>query len=108
MGSLEARFKRAGMSVFSRGPSGTARLDGDALLLAYDAEPPARILLGELKKVDFNTMNGLWTLHPREGKKLVIQTTGRLFSVGDRSAGKAFNDAFAASLEQHGVPIMSV
>lgn len=107
--TVEARFRKIGrFGIFSRGPAGTARLAGDGLVLAYDDGQSVRFRFADLKKVGLNTNNGLWTLYPKEGKKTHFQTTGGLFSVGDRDAGRRFNDALLAAATQQGLKAIYV
>ena len=105
---MEARFKKSGLTIFSRGPKGTARVEADAVVMTYDDGQSVRFRFADLKKAAFNSNNGLWTFHPKEGKKEHFQTTGALFSVGDREAGHAFNQALGAGLAKHGVKGMVV
>lgn len=104
---MEARFKKSGWTVFSRGPKGTARVADDGVLLAYDDGTSARVRFGDLRKVGFNPRNGLWTFHPKEGRKLHIQTTGTFFSIGDRAEGRRFNEALGLAAARRGVKVVS-
>jgi hypothetical protein len=40
----------------------------------------------------------------KSGEKLTLQTTGLLFSIGDRSEGRKANEAIRLGLQRHGVP----
>lgn len=99
----EGRFKRtSSVWVFADKGKGTARVEGDRLVLRFDDGATREVPFAEVKRFSFNGINGLWAMRLRSGEKLVLQTTGALFSVGDRGQGHALNDAIGAGLVRHG------
>lgn len=99
---MAARFKQTGaFGILSSKGKGDATADAARLVLAYDDGRRHAIVFAQLKAADFNSSNGLWTFKGKDGSKINVQTTGALFSVGDRAEGRALNEAIAKALDRH-------
>ena len=90
-------------TVFS-GWKGLLEIDGDVLRVVGD--DPANHLevnCSQVKRRSFNSLNGLWALRMKDGRKLYLQTSGLVLSADRSPAGRAANRSIKQLLAKHGV-----
>lgn len=98
--ALQARFKLAGHLLFINRGKGTATVDGERLMLAFDDGRRMTLRFADMTLARLNKLNGLWEFRLKDGQKPIVQTTGSLFSVGPREQGRALNEAILAGVER--------
>jgi len=102
--TLGARYKECGaFGILSSRGKGDAAIQGDTLVLRRDDGDAKVLPFVELESFSFSSINGLWLIRPKTGRKVKLQTTGQLFSVGDRAAGRAFNEELLHQLARYNV-----
>lgn len=91
-------------SLVVGGWRGELTISGDVLtVVSEDGEKSVSIDAKELKRGAFNSNNGLWIFHLKNGKKVRLQSAGVLLSADRTDAGRAANSEIRELMRKHNV-----
>lgn len=97
-----AKVLRSGVTL--GGWRGSLQIDGDVIsITSADANKRLEIDAGQVKRYSFNSLNGLWAIRMKDGRKLYVQTSGALLSADRSPEGAAATDAIGELLNNHHV-----
>lgn len=80
------------------------RLDIDGSILRVVGDDPSNPLdvdCEQVKRYSFNSNSGLWAFRMQDGRKLYLQTSGRVMSADRSAAGRAATQSIAPVLAKH-------
>jgi hypothetical protein len=91
-------------SLVVGGWRGELTISGDVLtVVSEDGSKKVSIDAKELKRGAFNSNNGLWIFHLKNGKKVRLQSAGVLLSADRSDAGRQANTDIRALMQKHKV-----
>ncbi|MGQ0624962.1 MAG: hypothetical protein ACT4PP_10005 [Sporichthyaceae bacterium] len=90
----------AGLSVFG-GQGAQISIHDDQIRFEAPDGASFEVDAAEIRRGSFNTLNGMWVLKLRDGRKVRFQGAGAMLSADSSPAGKLTNELLLALLKKH-------